>query len=381
MPFWGLLAVAVCWNCCVLLDDKFAEKVSMKYCLFCRDSFEDDVKTCPYCGGELTDRLPEPDDDGPDDAGDLEAPPRDIADEPEPDASFQGPLVPVVIVNSEDDLRAAVDVLKEHGIYFEIDQADPLQKVYGLTTGRTWRLLVREDEGPDAFLKLVKALPGLFPREIVQNMEEDSQESDESSLAAARVVEIIQSPSAEKAGGELARAIMTAFAGDDSDGIARAKFYLARKGAAVVPLLREIAAQAAENGGDGSERVLFNSLEILEALGDRTTLERLEPLYASAAPQVRSRAAYAAGRLGAAEAVDGLLELLTDEDEDVRYEASESIWRLTGLDFDFDPYLPVGEQLQQISALRDAWAKSAKTGAVRNRVDLSAILRAMGEDD
>lgn len=328
------------------------------------------MKTCPYCGDKLADELPEEDD---------EALQEDAADEPG-DAGMQGQLVPVVIVKNEDDLRAAAAVLTEYGIDFEIDEADgSWRRIVGVAAGRTaWRLLVKADEGPEAFLRLVKALPGLFPQEVTRVLEREREaHPDEAMRAAGRIVEILESQELQTMRPELATNIVAAFAGEDSAGIARAQYELARRGAEPGELLAEIAAQAVADGGDGAERVLYNVLEVLEALDDTGALGKIEALFECPTSQVRARAAYAAGRLGAPAAVDRLLELLADGDEEVRYEASEAIWRLTGLDFDFDPYLAVEKEKEHVDALRAAWEESGKKGRVRNRVSMASLLQAL----
>jgi hypothetical protein len=353
----------------------------MKYCLFCRDSFPDDASVCPRCGGELSPAPPDPDDapDERDDELDDDSP--EIPGEPAAvDPDFQGPLVPVAFIKAEEDLRAAVAVLTEHGIYFEIDEAESTPRIVGLSAlGRGWRLLVREEEGPDAFLRLVKAMPHIFPDEIAAEAAEADEHEAEYSLAADVVVDLLHAPVREVSGDVLAKAIITAFSGDDSESVARAKYALARRGEEVAPLLSEIAAQAAAQGGEGAEAVLYNVLEILEALGDTATLPKLEALYSSAHPQVRARAAYAAGRLGAPEAVDALLALLSDADEDTRYEASEAIWRLTGIESDFDPYHAPAEEYANVQSIRDAWARSDKKSTPRSRANLADLLRTLGE--
>jgi hypothetical protein len=93
---------------------------------------------------------------------------------------------------------------------------------------------------------------------------------------------------------------------------------------------------------------------------------------------VRTRAAWAAGRLGNPEAVDRLLDLLEDEDEDVRYEASESIWRLTGFDFDFEPEAPVEKERENVEGLRRMWARTRKAAGVRGRTTLKQLLQGLG---
>jgi len=348
----------------------------MKYCLFCRDSFEDRLAACPRCGGPLVDSAPV------EDRGasnhDEETPPEHK--HPKVDSFQTAALVAVAIVDSEDDLRAAVDVLDEHGVYFEIEQGDSAEKLLGVVSQRSWRLLVREEDGQEAFLKLVEKAPEIFPPDVIEAMEEEKEDEEEPTPPAlARISEILDSGEAPKLGSDLARAVIEGFAGEDSPAIARAKYELARRGAAVAPLVSEIAAASIADGGEGAERILYNLLEVLEAIGYARALEKIVPLYKSPVSQVRARAAYASGRLGAPEAVTALLDLLADPDDDVRYEASESIWRLTGFDFDFDPYNSPEEEASNVEALRKMWDDSGHKGRVRERVDLAALLRAIAE--
>jgi hypothetical protein len=402
----------------------------MRFCLFCRDSFDDDPDRCPTCGGQLVDTVPD----------DTDEPPAPRPHDPTVDESFQGALVPLVLVRTEDDLRAAVAVLSEFGIYFEIDSnPDALSRLYPVVPSRAWQILVRDSDGPEAFLRLVKALPSIFPAEVAEAVRADSASDDPASLAAERVVELL-SPEADQSSDVGARravpavsssdssipvdanqpsdvgarravpdasssdssippeadhssdvgarravpglveSIILAFSSDDPDSVAVAKSALAKKGAPIAPLLTQIAATAVAEGGEGAERVLFHTLEVLEALGDDALLPKLAPLLSAAASAVRARAAYAAGRLGAPLAVDLLLPLLEDHDEDVRYEANEAIWRLSGLDFDFDPYQSIETQQPNIAALKDAWESSPTTGRVRNRTTLQDILRILADN-
>lgn len=354
----------------------------MKYCLFCREAFEDETKACPYCGDALADELPTEEGERADDARADGA-----GGAGEPDDEYKGidtgerlgeRLVPVAIVKNEADLREVVAALSEYGTYFEIEEADVTKRLFGLVPGRTWRVMVRDEDGPETFLRLVKAVPQVYPAEVTERIAEEEEEV-ERHVANGRIVEIMESSEPEASGAELAGAIVEGFASDDAAGIARAKYALARHGRLVAGLLGDIAAASVAQGGEGAERVLFNALEVLEAVGDESTLARIEPHFASPQPRVRARAAYAAGRLGVPAAVDKLIHMLADEDEEVRFEASSAVWRLTGMDFDYDPYGPEDERARDARIMRDTWEKSDHRGRVRSRVDLSELLRAMGE--
>ncbi|MCD6405309.1 MAG: HEAT repeat domain-containing protein [Planctomycetes bacterium] len=155
--------------------------------------------------------------------------------------------------------------------------------------------------------------------------------------------------------------------------MAAVKSILARRFATVGPLLAQIAVESAASGGDGAERVLFHLMQVLEAVGYSEALGEIEVLYDSPVPQVRMRAAYAAGRLGAVEAVERLLDLLEDEEEDVRYEASESVWRLTGLDFEFEPSAPVEQEQENLARLRETWQRSGKSAHIRGKITLADL--------
>lgn len=340
---------------------------AVKYCMFCREAFEDEMRTCPYCEGELMTELP--------DEGEAE---EKVS---EPEDPMQGKLVPVVIVGNEEDLRAASGVLAEFGISFEIDDADVLRKTFPVFMGKpAWRILVQPDEGPDAFLKLAKALPQLFPPEVREALEREREEHpDEARLAALRIQDAAKGPVQEMMTSTLAKDVITVFAGEDENGIAVAQGALARRGREVAGLLSEIAVQSVAEGGEGAERVLYNALEVLEALGYSKTLDRIEPLLESQTPQVRARAAYATGRLGEPSAVDSLLALLSDADEEVRYEASEAVWRLTGMDFEFDPYRKIDDEHEHVEAIRRQWEASDKKGRVRNKADLATLLAALAD--
>ncbi|MHC4713221.1 MAG: HEAT repeat domain-containing protein [Planctomycetota bacterium] len=179
---------------------------------------------------------------------------------------------------------------------------------------------------------------------------------------------------------ELAKCVILVFSSEDGLSIAAAKALLAQRGVSVGPVLADIAVEAAANGGEGAEQVLFHSLQALEAVEFTGALAGFETLYDSPQPQVRMRAAYGAGRLGSIDAVDRLLGLLEDEDEDVRYEASEAIWRLTGFDFEFEPYAPVEEERDNIVTLRNLWEAGRSSARVRDRVTLRGILQSLGTE-
>jgi hypothetical protein len=342
----------------------------MRYCLFCREAFPDDPAKCPYCDGELVDKLPDPDAD----QGDIdrEEGARERG-ERENDESGGSPLVEVAVVDKEDDLRAAVEVFKQHGTGFEIEEVDRAQvKMIG---GRAWRLLVPGDEAEAAFFHLVEEAPGIFPREMREEFaRERPPEEDKGAEAAAKIPAMLEAKTPAVNPVDLARAIVEGFASRNSPAVSHAKYALAVHGREVAPLLAGIVAEAISAGGEGAVSVLFNALEILETIGYGQAIESIEPLYASGTPQVRARAAYAAGRLGNPEAVDGLLDLLEDEDEEVRYEASESIWRLSGLDFEYDPYAPVDKEREHVQALRAEWSRHHGHDHVRNRRSVPDLL-------
>lgn len=323
----------------------------MKYCLFCREAFEDDINVCPYCSDELSDTLPGPDEEHEPHGGTFAG-----KDEPVDSADDENiPLVQVAIIESEAGLRAAVEVLKVHGIYFEIEETDRAKARAGIVARRAWRLLADADEAHRAFLNLVEEAPGLFPSEVRKQFAEPPDVDEAGRGALMGIIEILDSGD-EHRGEELAAAIISGFAADDPEAVAAAKNALVTHGA-VAPLLADIAGQSISAGGEGAERVLFNTLEILEAMGYVPALERIEPHYDSPVPQVRARAAYAAGRLGITDGVDALLPLLEDEDEDVRYEASEAVWRLTGLEFEFDPYASLEDEADNVKRITQAWAR------------------------
>jgi len=348
----------------------------MKYCLFCRESFEDEMQTCPYCGDELLDELP--DEDYADDAYAWHG---GRAAEKEPEREGP-PVVQVAIITSQGDLEAAVDVLKEEEIYFEIEDADRSAAAAGIIPTRAWRLLVDQEEAHDAFVLLVCAIPQAFPRPVADRFAEQSDEgegarNETAARAAEAIEEIFSRPEGTIDGAVLARHVIEVFSSENPVAITRTKLRLARAGDAAAALLAGIAVEAAAAGGEGAEGVLFHTMQVLEATGYAGALEKVESLYDSPVAQVRTRAAYAAGRLGDPAAVDRLLDLLEDENEDVRYEASESIWRLTGFDFDFEPEAAAEEQQENIRRLREMWREGRKTASVRGRVTLRRLLQGL----
>ncbi len=344
----------------------------MRYCLFCREAFENDVIACPYCGDTLVDRLSEPGGEEAAEAGGVE---------PVGEArSTEGPLIQVAIVTGEADLRAAVEVFKEANAYFEIEEVDRAEAQAGIVGGRAWRLLVPADEANAAFMRLVALAPQIFPPAVREHFEEE-EETDERAEACAETVDrLVDALEAEEgeAGADFAKTVIEALSCDDADELARAKYALASHAAEVAPLLGEIAAEAAATGGEGAEKVLYNAADVLDASGYTGALASVEALYESPVPQVRSRAAWAAGRLGGDEAVDGLIGLLGDPDEDVRYEASESIWRLTGLDFEFDSDADPAEQAENVEAIRRLWLRSRGFTSVRSKRRVKDFLGGLG---
>ena len=351
----------------------------MKYCLFCRESFEDEMLTCPYCSDELADELP--------DEGCVEQPSAlapDAASEATPEEAAVPPeVLMVAVLGTEEDLKAAVDVLKELDIYFEIESIDGFSGITGMRTAAAWRLLVEADNAREAFLALVDKIPHAFPRSVVEWADADResgkgpQTADPPSDPAGQLRRILAEPLSDLAALEVAKLLIEAFSGPDAEAIAMLKGELARKAPRAAPVIAEVAAEAISMGGEGAERVLFHCMQVLEAVGFDQALSRVEPHYASGVAQVRTRAAYAAGRLGNTDAVDALLDLLEDPDEDVRYEASESIWRLTGFDFDFEPHAQVPEEAAKLAALREMWAERRTSASVRSRTKLADIFKGL----
>lgn len=352
----------------------------MKYCLFCRESFEDEMSACPYCGDELADELPE--------EGCVEgpsAPARDAACEtiPGEEAAEVPEVLMVAAIGAEEDLKEAVDVLKELDIYFEIEPIDDFSGITGMRSTAAWRLLVEVDSAHEAFLVLVEKIPHAFPRSIVEwaaadaHSGEGSQAAGTASDPAGQLRLILAEPLNDLAALEVAKLLIEVFSGPDAEAIARLKAELAREAANAAPVTAEVSAEAISLGGEGAERVLFHCMQVLEAVGFDQALSRIEPHYASDVAQVRTRAAYAAGRLGNMDAVDALLDLLEDPDEDVRYEASESIWRLTGFDFEFEPHAQVAEEAARLAALREMWARGRTSASVRSRTKLADIFKGL----
>lgn len=357
-----------------MFAETFAEG-AMKYCLFCRESYEDEMQTCPYCGDDLLDELPE---EG--DAAEAYAYHGGHSADQEQESEEGQPVIQAAIITSQDDLEAAVDVLTQGGIYFEIEDADRMSANAGIIPARAWRLLVEQDQAHDAFVRLVSAIPQAFPRVVAEEVGEDGQERrDESAAAAVESIENIlngsETMSDETA---LAGGVIAVFSCEDPVAIARTKLLLARRGESSAEMLSRIAIEAAGAGGEGAESVLFHTMQVLEALSHDSALTGMEQLYKSPVAQVRTRSAWAAGRLGNPEAVDRLLDLLEDEDEDVRYEASESIWRLTGFDFDFEPEAPVEKERENVEGLRRMWARTRKAVGVRGRTTLKQLLQGLG---
>jgi len=343
----------------------------MRYCLFCREAFADDPAKCPYCDGELVDRLPEPDEDDADRDADEDSLKHGEGQTEEGEGE---PLVEVAVVDKEEDLRAAVDVFKEHGMNFEIEEVNPDE--IKVISGREWRLLVPADEAESAFVRLVHQAPFIFPRHMREHFKSapvaDEGEVPPAAETAAKIPAMLEEkPPVSSI--DLTRAIAEGLALRGSRSVVRAKLALAMHGVQVAPLLAGIVAEAISAGGEGAEALIFNSLEVLEAIGYDDAIEKIEPLYDSPTPQVRSRAAYAAGRLGDPGSVGGLLDLLADEDEDVRYEASEAIWRLTGLDFEYDPYKPIEEERRHVEDLRKQCQSRFDHDDVLNRTTMASL--------
>ncbi len=351
----------------------------MKYCLFCRESFEDEMLTCPYCSDALADELP---DEGYVD--EPSAPAHDAASEATPEEAAVAPeVLMVAVLGAEEDLKAAVDVLKELDIYFEIESIDDFSVITGMRSTAAWRLLVEADNAREAFLALVEKIPHAFPRSVVEWAAADResgkgpQTADPPRDPAGQLRRILAEPLNDLEALEVAKLLIEAFSGPDAETIARLKGELAREAVSAAPVTAEVAAEAISLGGEGAERVLFHCMQVLEAVGFDQALSRVEPHYASEVAQVRTRAAYAAGRLGNTDAVDALLDLLGDPDEDVRYEASESIWRLTGFDFEYEPHAQVAEEAANLAMLREMWAQRRASASVRSRTKLADIFKGL----
>ena len=64
-------------------------------------------------------------------------------------------------------------------------------------------------------------------------------------------------------------------------------------------------------------------------------------------------------RLGSGEAIPGLVELLSDVDVDVRAEAADALWEMTGESFDFAPTAALEareEAIRRWEAWLDKWS-------------------------
>ncbi|MBL7134577.1 MAG: HEAT repeat domain-containing protein [Phycisphaerae bacterium] len=74
-------------------------------------------------------------------------------------------------------------------------------------------------------------------------------------------------------------------------------------------------------------------------------------------PELRAGAAKGLGRLRKAAAADALADALSDRNAEVRHAAFNSLGRITGLYFEFDPAAPPSEQARNVATIRRQLAR------------------------
>ncbi|MFA4985772.1 MAG: HEAT repeat domain-containing protein [Candidatus Brocadiia bacterium] len=116
---------------------------------------------------------------------------------------------------------------------------------------------------------------------------------------------------------------------------------------------------------DESNEVKVRIIGILVRIKDERSLPLLRSLLNNPVAQVRCRSAWALGEIPANDNVPALIAALSDEDADMRFYAINSLYRLTGLKFDFEPRGAEEARAKAIALWAEWWEKNKATFKVK----------------
>lgn len=300
----------------------------MRICPLCRCEYEAHVVRCPECEVELRQ------------VSDLEQ----LA----PAAVEQFASLPI---RSRQDAELAHKLLTDRGLPSVIEEVDARKQGLSLFRPLTFLLKIEPAYLERALHILLTELAGIFPREIVSYLLARQEQRGASGqeleqVSAASIEELVSAGS----GGLFA--LVNALLRGDEMLVKKAELALVQVGGPAARLLTDLVSDACRL----DDRVTMGKLRsCLAQLADLGTVEKIAGLSDDRDPRIRANALRALGRLKHKAAIPYLIRGLADEHEKAREEANESLWRLTGRSFGFDPKaLP--EERKTAQARWQEWA-------------------------
>ncbi len=289
----------------------------MRVCPICRCEYEAHVARCPDCDVEL----------------------REVADTRElaPAASQEILSFPV---SSRADAELAHKLLLQRGVPCEIEEVDARKEGLSLFRSVTFLLKIEAAHAGPALDILLSELPGIFPRELLSHVRagvEPPGTSDREleEVSRASIEELVEG------GSRTLFVVVKALLRGDEALVRKAELALVQMGEPAARLLTNLVCDACRL----NDRVTLGKLRSsLSRLADLGTAETIAGLTKDRNPVVRANALRVLGRLGNKSVIPYLVRALGDEQEKVREEANESLWRLTGRSFGFDPRASLEER-------------------------------------
>jgi len=289
----------------------------MRVCPVCQCEYEAHVRRCPDCDAEL----------------------RQVSDLEElaPAASQELLSLPV---SSRSDAELAHKLLLQQGVPCEIERVDARKEGLSLFRSVTFLLRIESAYAGRALGLLLSELPGIFPRELASYLQAEAARPG----ASDQELEAVRRTSIEElveGGSRSLFVLVKALLRGDEMLVRKAELALVQIGEPAARLLTNLVCDACRL----DDRVTLGKLRsCLARLADPGTVERIAGLTKDRDPIIRANALRVLGRLANRAAIPYLVQGLGDEQEKVREEANESLWRLTGRSFGFDARAPLEER-------------------------------------
>ena len=291
----------------------------MRYCPHCREGYEDHIDRCGECG-------------------------RPLVAEPEGEAESRGSWAGVQLLPDEeafdifplaglDQAEEAAEALRRRGLQVEVGWLNPSQR--GASLFRRWvpAVRVRRRQAQQALEVLIAEVPSTLPEAVLKEVW-GLLASQKPELPAGMPPVLAEPLPVLLAGDpELHPALIRGYL-HGGQLAARCHYVLVHMKADPEPALARAATAACL---EGDPETLSRLHLLLSDLGGDEVVAQFRVFLSQAEPSVRRLVAWLLGAVATVEAAALLVEMLADEDPEVRAQVVETLGQVTGRDLSLDP--------------------------------------------
>jgi len=304
----------------------------MRRCPQCGEVYEDHVEVCPDCGANLVAEHDSVPDEAQGEAWPELPPDRDAFD--------------ICPFRDEDQAREALGLLRERGISGEMGSVDLRRQGASLFRRRVLTVRVSRADARRAIELLVAEAPHVLPQHVLTEVWRALAEQipDLPSGLPPVLAEPLETLLA--GGAELLPDLLQGYLYGGQLG-SRCHYVLVHMQADPEPMVAQATMEACRAGdADTASRLRF----LLTDLAGQRTVGEFRAFLRSADPAARQLAAWLLGAVPMIEAVTVLVEMLEDEDLDVRVQAIETLNRVSGQDLGFEPEAGEEERSEAVAS-------------------------------